>query len=327
MRETPQLRVAYLGNFRFPHTTENEYRDAFERNEHIVVPVQEGEPDKLARLCDEIRAGDQYDFVLWTRTPALAEANGTALQWRLLMECDRKSIPTIGVHLDRWWGLEREHMIREDPYFRVNLLMTADGGHDDDWRDAGVNHRWLLPGVSERWCQPGSVVKQLECDVLFVGSWKRYHAAWPHRIEMVEHLSRAYGKRFHVAPKHGEPRVTMLTLNDYYWSAKVVMGDSCLVPRTDGSPMINYCSDRVPETLGRGGILLHPAVEGLPFLHDSWELGDHGAMLTQVKRLVKMSEIERTKQREAAIEHIRAEHTYTTRVGELVDILKEEKLL
>ena len=40
-------------------------------------------------------------------------------------------------------------------------------------------------------------------------------------------------------------------------SVDAVVGDSCLVP-----PTRLYYSDRMPETIGRGGLLIHPYVEG-----------------------------------------------------------------
>lgn len=333
-RETRQLRIAYLGNWRHAWTTENEYRDAFERHGHQVVTFQEGEPQRLVDLCDDLRAREPYDFVLWTRTPPLAEINGD-LQWRLLLEANRVGVPVVGVHLDRWWGLEREWMIAKHPYFRVDLLCTADGAHADQWADAGIMHRWLPPGISERWCKPGSFRENLATDVLFVGSWKRYHDAWDHRVEMVNRLSAMYQKRFAVAPKHGQQRVTMLDLNDYYWSAKVVVGDSCLVPTPDGKPITNYCSDRVPETLGRGGILLHPRVEGInskmgdPFFPscNTWELGDWRSMGKEIDRLIARDDGEREKARLLNIDDMLAGHTYTVRVGQLIDILREENIL
>lgn len=324
-RETRPLRLALLGNYRHPHCTEVEYKDAWERNGHTVIPVQEGEPDKLIALCDELKHGEHYDLIQWTRTPQLARENGDALQWRLIAEADRAGVPLIGVHLDRWWGLEREDMLHKDPYFRVNLLMTADGGHEQEFKDAGINHHWLLPGVSERWCKPGAFCKEIACDVMFMGSWGSYHQAWQHRPEMISELSRAYPNTFQVYPGRNKPRIVMGDLNDYYWSAKVVIGDSCLVPKPDGSPMTHYCSDRIPETLGRGGILLHPYVDGLPFHYESWDLGDFRGMRRRIEALLAISDEERLKKRHDSILRILEAHTYTHRVNEIIDVMVNEK--
>ena len=44
--------------------------------------------------------------------------------WRLLRE---KGRPIVAFHLDRWWDLNREHQIVDEPYFRCSLVVTADG--------------------------------------------------------------------------------------------------------------------------------------------------------------------------------------------------------
>jgi hypothetical protein len=328
-----EITVAYLGNHAYPHTTESEYRHAFESRGHEVTPIQEGDPAELARLCDDLHYGRGLpDMVLWTRTPQLAKDNGEALQWRLIAECERAHVPLVGVHLDRWWGLEREHMIFEDPYFRVNVLFTADGGHQEQWDKAGVNHRWLLPAISERWCKSGKPLAEARCDVMFVGSWKHYHNAWQHRQEMIAELSRWYPRTFRVFPVRGMPRITMLDLNDYYWSAKVVVGDSCLVPLPDGSPMVDYCSDRVPETLGRGGWLAHPEVYGINQAHDSfdapsmvtWRLGDFDHMRRMINEVLETNDATHHRYRLASIDYIKAAHTYSHRVDEMLEVLTDE---
>lgn len=328
MSETRQLRVALLGNAVPAWSTENEFIDAFERCGHSTTHFQEGDLVSVTALCEDVRhRQSEFDLVIWIRTPELAKQMGEAVQWRLIAACQKAGIPLVGVHLDRWWGLEREQMVFQDPYFQVDILLTADGGHDHEWESAGVRHRWLPPAISERWCQPGRSRRSPTCDVLFVGSWRHYHPAWTHRMEMVEELSRVYGSRFKTAPRSHHPRITGLDLNDYYWSTKVVVGDSCLVPKKDGSPMTHYCSDRVPETLGRGGVLVHPRVEGLPFVFTEWELGDFNQMRKVINEMIAIGDDERSLIRQRSMERILDGHTYTHRVGELIAILEQEGLL
>ena len=50
--------------------------------------------------------------------------------------------------------------------------------------------------------------------------------------------------------------VSQSELNTLYASAKLVIGDSCF-----GGQIKGYYSDRVTETTGRGGFLLHPRNE------------------------------------------------------------------
>ena len=97
-----------------------------------------------------------------------------------------------------------------------------------------------------------------------------------HRSRLVKWLRKNYDRQVKFWPEPNQHAVRGDDLTDLYASVKVVVGDSCLVPKPDGSPMTHYCSDRIPETLGRGGLLLHPVVEdvtGKLFNHHWWKLG------------------------------------------------------
>lgn len=54
-------------------------------------------------------------------------------------------------------------------------------------------------------------------------------------------------------------------MQELYATVPVVLGDSCLAGESH-----RYWSDRVPETLGRGGLLIHPMVDGMT----SWYYGE-----------------------------------------------------
>jgi hypothetical protein len=85
----------------------------------------------------------------------------------------------------------------------------------------------------------------------FVGA-EGYHPEYPWRGQLIEFLRAVYGSRFKVFTGYRGQ-----ALNDLYASIGVVVGDSCF----GGSDY--YWSDRVPETTGRGGFLLHPECRGL----------------------------------------------------------------
>jgi hypothetical protein len=99
-------------------------------------------------------------------------------------------------------------------------------------------------------------------------------------------------------------------------TAKVVVGDSCLV----GEPR-RYISDRVPETVGRGGLLIHPAVAGVTdgALYTDREhlvtypLGDFDKMLRLVDYYLEQ-DTEREAIRAAGRAHVAAHHTYAHRM-------------
>lgn len=330
------LLIAMIGNFEPTYSTENEYRHAWEAAGHQVLTFQEGDSTALDLLTHRFRmSGDaRPDLVHWTRTASLAARVGDARLWEMLRMAGRHGVPVVGVHLDIWIGFEREREVATDPYFRgVDLLMTADGGNDDAWASYGVEHQWLLPAISERWLGVGTPRDEYRSKIAFTGSWQgHYHKEARHRHELVEFLQRTYGDDCAFYPKRGQHAIRGLELNDLYASVDVVVGDSAVLP---GKGF--YCSDRIPETLGRGGILVHPYVEGvyghqgegLPFWCGGawgWEAGDW-AGLEHIIEVARDSNYQRDDSRLRAVEHIRTAHTYTHRAREIIQALEDRGML
>lgn len=249
------LVIAYVGNFRHTWCTEVHVAASLRQLGHQVIEVQE---DQL-RWPDLPERVERAHLVLWTRTwPADMEV--------VLPVLDRlrdRRIPSVSYHLDRWWGLDREHQVADQPFFHTDLVVSPDGGSDERWAAAGVNHLFLPPGVYGAECgvvpaQP----RQFPHQVVFVGSVPYPHPEWaPYRQELVDRMARRFGSRFGIYPRNRRQPVRGRALQSLYATAKVVVGDSCL---SGGATY--YWSDRVPETLGRGGLLIHPEVEGL----DEW---------------------------------------------------------
>lgn len=326
-------RVFYIGNFEPEFSTENHVLQALGNLGHEVTTIQEGNRHGWAYLLGLLAAANVDDnarpeVVLWTRTKSLSDQIEPDLRRAVLEVAASINVPTVGYHLDRWWGLARQHEIFEDPFFRVSTLVTADGGHDKEWADAGVNHVWMPPGVSEFECRPGTFDEAYASDVAFVGSWNGYHPEWwAQRHEMLERLRGWYGERFRCWPPVGQPAVRGAPLRDLYASVKVIVGDSCLSPRVDGSPMERYWSDRIPETLGRGAFLIHPWVKGIdegPFLPGVdlivYELGN----LDQLHSTIEWA-LDHPGPRELIArggrEKVLLQHTYTVRMRELWALL------
>jgi hypothetical protein len=314
------VRVAYLGNFAAaPWTTENHVALSLESLGHEVVRIQEGD----TRAVDVPDRAESCTLFLWTQTYGLAVTGGTIGERFAMLERLRTlGLPTVGFHLDRWWGLDREDQLREEPFFRVDYLFTADGGHDAEWEAAGVNHHWSPPAVYHGEATNGKLRAMFMCDVAFVGSWRHYgHAEhWPYRRELVERLRGWYGRRFHCWPRNKAIRGEML--NDLYASAKIVVGDSCIT----GSSRA-YVSDRVPETTGRGGFLLHPHVDGVfPDLWEdgvhlrTWPMGDWDALHELIEHYLAYSD-ERERIRTAGARHTRENHTYRHRLEYVLSVV------
>lgn len=323
----PHQTIAYVGNFAPPHSTENHVAETLRRMGHTVVPLQENVPAMWADLCETLPA-IQPDVVLWTRTgwdpPVSAES-----QLALLAMCHEDGVPVVGFHLDRWWGLERQHQVDSEPFFQCDIVATADGGHDQMWLEHGVNHLWSPPAVAEWQCGFGTPRAEYRTEVAFVGSWDSYHHEWPWRRQMVRQLQARYGSRMRCWPERGRPAVRGSALRDLYASATVVVGDSCLAPAADGGPMTRYWSDRVPETLGRAGLLVHPNVVGLD---GEYVLGEEllgvepqniEAMYDVIDMALAMPVEVQHEIRRNALRAVLGHHTYRHRMETLLDAVHE----
>ena len=107
-------------------------------------------------------------------------------------------------------------------------------------------------------------------------------------------------------------------LNDVLASTKVIIGDSLC----KGFTHKNYWSDRVYETTGRGGFIIHPYIEGLEteFIDKKeivfYPFDDFATLQGLIDFYVandKIRESIRTKGMKRTI----AEHTYTNRLQEV----------
>lgn len=313
--------VAYRGNFQpdLPDhkktSTENQLAWTLEKMGHRVHRLQENAVDwPVVKVIAE-----QADLFLWTKTWNVDPAGGfDALDWL----ADR-GIPTVGYHLDLFWGINRQAQIGEDPYWRTQWTFTADGGHDDDWARAGVNHVWAEPAIYE----PDAIIgtpSELHGSwpILFVGSHPYPHAEHKEaRRDIIQTLSGGYGRNFRLFTTGIRGR----DLADLYAGSTIVVGDSCLagqVPR--------YWSDRIPETIGRGGFLIHPHVDGIEGSYTdgthlrTYQAGDMHALRALVDHyLVHPDEA-------AAIglsgrSHVLTHHTYRHRMERMLDVVLEKR--
>lgn len=221
------MRLAYLGNFREQWNTESYIAHALGGLGHSVIKInEEGRP----RLPD-------CDVFLY--------AKGRVSNFHdLLKEAKAKGILTVCWLFDIYWGTPREKEVHS-PIFKADLVFTTDGGHEREWRAIGVNHRVLRQGIHE----PEAFIEKAENPqgVCFVGS----DVSWnEHRVRLLSFLQRTYGTQYHRYGQRGFGEIRGVALNKLFAMSKVVVGDSY--------PSPDYWSNRVYETLGRGGFYLHP---------------------------------------------------------------------
>jgi hypothetical protein len=318
--------IAYVGNFKPEHSTENDLRRTLEDMGHEVTMYQEDVPAAWEALVDLLRRPAQVDLVLWTSTYDYSQKVGHEVQREMLYTANYYGVSTIGIHLDRWWGLQRWKRVLTEPFFQCSYVLTADGAHQNEFDAAGVTHLWSPPAIAPHNCVRGEYDPYHASDIAFVGNWAGgYHEEWQHRRQLVKHLERRWGDRVKFWPKRGHEAVRGQALANLYASVKVVVGDSCLAPKVDGTPMTHYCSDRVFETIGRGGFLVHPFVEGVldisardPLVahqdHCSgWELGEWRELDDRITAALD-DPLDKEQVASAGMAHVKANHTYANRL-------------
>lgn len=311
------MHTAYIGNFVPTHSTENHMKIALEYNGHTVDPIQENNPREWKRATESM---SDYDLVLWTTTHPFAQALGPEPQVRMLAAARKAGVKTVGFHLDRWHGLDRERDLYVSPFFRCDLVVTAFGGAD--WEDIGVNHLWLPPAVSLPETELGKRDPKYTKTVVFVGTWRGYHQEWPHRAYLIQFLKENFPRETFLWPRPGQPSIRGEELRNLYASSQIVIGDSCL-----SGGATHYWSDRIPETVGRGGFLIHPHVVGLdehftPGKHlVTWEAFDWDTLHALI---VKYRDSPDEARRIAldGRDHVREYHTYEVRVKQILEAVE-----
>lgn len=313
------IKLAYIGNFVPEHSTENHVRQAWEDRGHTVVRVQEGDDAAFASLMENMH---KVDLVLWTRTADLAAKWGHLKQLNLLAKANDLGVPTVGFHLDRWWGLDREAAVWQEPFFRCDYVITADGGHQEQFRSVLVNHIWLPPAVSLFETEPIDPAPQFRSPLAFVGSWRPgYHKEWKHRPQLVAYLERNYRNQVKFWPQPNQPSIRGEQLRQLYASVDVVIGDSCLVGNAT-----HYWSDRIPETVGRGGFLIHPYVQGLEDHFTigehlwTWPIGDWSRLSQEIESALASPKVV-AEVRESGRAHVREHHTYHRRTEQIQELV------
>jgi len=308
------MRVSYVGNFSVSFSTESHIAKAWENLGHEVqrIPEQSLEWADLPEIVDG-------DLFTWTRTAGFDPPDLNRQRAAL----DAIEVPKVGIHLDRWWGLDRETTERgprdadPSPFFtHLDLLYTADGG-DHPWQ---VRHEWMPPAILSDECEPGRLDRRYTADIAFVGNLQGYgHKEWaPYRRDLWEYLRTRYRGRFQVFPGQGRPAIRGRDLANLYATTKINIGDSCLV----GKPA-RYWSDRIPETLGRGGFLIHPWVAGLPEEYPMlpmYTLGDFDMLGRMVDEAMTQPD-KREAVAKANREWVLAHHTYEHRMTRLLSLV------
>lgn len=302
--------ITFLGNFNVNFTTETHHLEAYRALGHTVKTLQEG----LVSAKEVEESAMNSDLLVWTHTHGW----NTPGMGEVLRKLKNKGIPSVGYHLDLWMGLKRELDLINDEYWGIEYFFTVDQGFVGKLKEMGVDAYFLPAGVNKRECYLGNKREGFEHDIIFVGS-KRYHPEWPYRPKLVQWLENTYGNRFAHYGGDGLGVVRGKSLNNLYASSKIVIGDTlCL-----NFDYPYYLSDRIFETTGRGGFIIHPYIEGLAELFEinkeivSYNFNDFDGLKTKIDYYLSNEEL-REQIRLAGMERTKKDHTYENRLQYLL---------
>ena len=238
-------------------------------------------------------------------------------------------IRSVSYTLDLYFGLQRQISMARNPFWKADHVFTVDGGHEEAFRSKGIAHHYLPAAVYGRECVLGEPRKEFSCDVAFVGTY-HYLKDWPYCRKLVDFLAKTYGDRFKLFgdvignedPGH-KIMVFGKDLNDVYASAKVVVCDSINSP--------HYWSNRIYETIGRGGFAIHPRIEGLEkeFIAGKHFVPYHYGDFDELKRKIDYylaHPAEREAIRIQGHDYVANHKTFVQRAKQIIRIVGGEKI-
>ena len=300
--------IVFLGNFRVDYSSESHHANTLESMGHTVVRMQETEA-KSEEIYQKAMSSDMF---IWIHTHGW-KTPGKHTMESVLKSLKQKGIITMTYHLDLWFGLQRQKDLNTYPVYKhIGHFFTVDS-QMADWfnNNTAVKGHYLPAGVYHKECyiEPA----KLKNDVIFVGS-KKYHQEWQYRPQLINWLSDTYKNKFSHYGNGGIKSLRGSELNTLYASSKIVVGDTlCIDFRYP-----DYWSDRVYETMGRGGFIIHPYVSGMEKEFEDkkhlvfYEYGN----LKQLKELIDYyltHEEEREEIRKAGHELVKNNYTYRHR--------------
>jgi hypothetical protein len=308
-------KIAFLGNFRVDYTSETHHANTLESMGHKVIRLQESE----AKSEDILKSSIDCDLFIWIHTHGWRTPGKYEMGQVLRTLADYK-IPTMTYHLDLWFGLQRQKDLNNHPVYKyIGHFFTVDRQMADWFNNkTRVKGHYIPAGVYDKEC----VFKQVDLvnDVIFVGS-KKYHPEWQYRPELIDWLGDTYKDSFKHYGNGGLPSIRGLKLNKLYWSTKIVVGDTlCLKFKYP-----DYWSDRVYETMGRGGFIIHPYISGMEREFEDkkhlvfYEYGNFKQLKELIDYYLEHDE-EREEIRKAGHELVKSTYTYKNRWEQ---ILKE----
>lgn len=308
-------KIVFVGNFRNTFCSEVHHAKSLEALGHTVLRLQETEATSEAILGHAMKS----DALVFVHTHGW-DTPGTMSLSDVFGLLRSKGIPTLTYHLDLWFGLKRQDDLKNDDFYKtIEYFFTVDKLMAD-WFNENTNVKgvFLPAGVFHEEVYMDQPFEQT-IDLIFVGS-KQYHSEWPYRKILIDNLQRRYGNRFRLYGKDGRGNVRGEQLNKLYGQTKIVVGDTLCI----GFNYPYYMSDRIFETIGRGGFIIHPHIEGI---EDFFEIGkelvtykynDFNDLYRKIE-FYHSNPGKREEIRKAGFERVKRDHTYLNRWEKIID--------
>ena len=309
------MKLAFLGNFSVDYSSESHYKKTLEAMGHEVIALQE----QVTPTGDILFAAQDSDVFIWVHTHGWEQPiTGGLTMSQVLLALRNGGIPSVGYHLDLYMAIDRWNQYKDSVYFtELDHFFTVEP-QLADWLNANskVKGHYIHAGVFGQECYIDHGPFQRRNQVLFVGS-RGYHPEWPYRPQLIDWLRSTYGDDFtHVGGDGDTGTVRGAPLNNILSHSKVTVGDSLSI----NFDYPGYWSDRVYETLGRGGFMIHPYIEGMEkdFTDHKhlvfYEFGNFRDLKDKIDYYLYVEHhAEREAIRLAGHEHVKANHTYANR--------------
>lgn len=310
------MKIVLLGNYDIFYSCETYYVESLEALGHHVTPLQEGEVP-LEEIRDYALVSDLFIWVHGHQPHIEGMGN-------LLLELTAEGIKTVSYHHDLFFGLKREEELHtQDIYKHIQHFFTTDKLMAE-WfnKNTEVKGHYLPSGVYHR--EAIMIPREKDIDVVFVGN-KGYHPEWPYRPQLINWLRDNYGADWYSTEADSRGVKRGMALNQLYADAKIVIGDTLCPDFT----YPYYWSDRIWETLGRGGFLIHPKIKGLEdYVEDGKHLvlynyGDFRQLKAAIDYYLDNPQ-ERKRIRKAGHELVKSKHTYKHRWETIIDEINKD---
>lgn len=283
-------------------------------------------PARGSQCSDVVRLCKGADIFIWAMTHGHNPSPPSSIPG-MLRQIEAGGTRTVALHMDLYWGIPaRERKIGRMPWWTCQFVFTADGGHQAEFFGRKVNHFWMPPAMGSQYSYRAEQ-SEPSGHLLYVGGYvPGIHGE--DRGRLLEWARQQNG--FH-ADEYG-PAFAMFgrgegsrgqvyghRLNRLYAGAMVVLGDSAPSPK--------YWSDRVPCTLGRGGLLTHPDTEGfdeMGFTDEVMIRYTRGDLDELAERIYSLRMDEAWQMQENAIQLVRERHLWRHRMQDLQNIVMSD---